>query len=47
VKKYRGTAEPMVKKKALVHWYFNIAEWFLELEMAVEPTVRRSNLSLQ
>jgi hypothetical protein len=43
--------EPTIKKKMSVHWYFNVAEWFFELEMAaslkpsapVELAVRWSN----
>jgi hypothetical protein len=28
-----------VKIKASVHWYFNVAEWFLELEMATSVKI--------
>jgi hypothetical protein len=31
--------EPTVKKKASVHWYFNVAERFSELEMTASVEV--------
>jgi hypothetical protein len=31
--------EPTVKKKASVFCYFNVAEWFLELEMSASVKV--------